>query len=186
MLVIGSARAYGGQSYSSSYGLRAEGVWSPVERVALGLNGELQYVSYSTLGAVSGNQWSLAAIPAYAFRPHITGWLHLGYGERDSRSSVFAYRSERVGLGGRFDTPWGITVWAEADAIFYQYGATNPLFGESQRDTLAWGYVALAAPRFSVAGLTPRITLSYSNNFSNIPIYRYERTNLEFAFARRF
>jgi hypothetical protein len=186
VLIVGSARAYGGEPYSLSYGLRTEGVWSPVERVALGLNGEFQYTSNATLGAVSGNQWSIGAVPAYAFRPHLTGWLTLGYGERDSRSSVFAYRSERVGLGGRIDTDWGITASAEADAIFYQYGAPNPLFGLTQRDTLAWGYVALAAPRFSVLGLVPRIALTYSNNFSNIPIYRYERTNLEFSFVRRF
>jgi hypothetical protein len=185
-LLVGSARSYGGEPYSSSYGVRAEGVWSPIERVALGLNGEFQHVSYSTLGAVSGNQWTVSAIPAYAFRPHVTGWLNLSYGERESRSAVFAYRSERLGVGGRIDTDWGITLSAEANAIFYQYDAPNPIFGVTQRDTLAWGYVALAAPRFSVVGLTPRIAVTYSNSFSNIALYRYERTNVEFSFVRRF
>jgi hypothetical protein len=186
LLAVGSVRYYGGDPYSSSYGARIESAWSPAERIALQLSTDVQYASYSALGAVDGIQWSVGAIPVYAFRPNLALWLNLAFGARASRSPVFAYESERAGLGGRIDTDWGVTISAEADAIFYQYRAPNPFFGRSESDMLAWGYVALAFPRFAVLGLNPRLAVTYSNNFSNIPIARYERTNFEFSFVRRY
>jgi hypothetical protein len=86
----------------------------------------------------------------------------------------------------RVDTDWGVTLSGEVDANLYDYQAPNPFFGVAQHDTLASGYVAIAAPRLAVLNLVPRIMLNYSNNLSNIAVYRYERASAEFSFVRRY
>jgi hypothetical protein len=186
LLGLGSAHYYGGALYSSSYGGRIENTWLASERMAVHGDSDVQYVSVPAFHGVNGIQWSVGVSPVYAFRPNVSGWLNLGYGARDARVKVFSYGSERLGIGGRIDTNWGVTLTAEADAIRYNYGAPNPFFGTTESDLLKRASIAAAFPRFAVLGLTPTLSVSYDNNSSSFVASRYERTNFEFSFSRRF
>jgi hypothetical protein len=186
LLALGSARYYGGALYDSSYGGRIESSWALGERLAVQLAGDVQYVSLPAFGAADGVQWTIGATPVYAFRPNISGWLNLGYSAREANAGLFSYGSERLGIGGRIETDWGVTVTAEADAIRYNYDAPNPFFRLTQSDLLKRASITAAFPRFAVFGLTPRLAVTYNNNSSNIASSRYERTNFEFSFSRRY
>lgn len=88
--------------------------------------------------------------------------------------------SAGISLSFAFLQGWQLKPYLSVGRRFYE--ATDPLWGESRRDTREVFGIALKITDLKVFGLTPEVGISYEENSSNIEFYSYDKGNLVLNF----
>ena len=97
-----------------------------------------------------------------------------------------SYTAGWAGLGIYQEMPYGLTVYAEGKARYSVSDGDYPLLGEKLEQTRVDGRLTLTKRDFSIFGLAPQLEYTYTRNFSNNTISRYDAHGLALTVTRAF
>ena len=92
-----------------------------------------------------------------------------------------------VGVSVVRELPRGFVVTVSPSYQLRNYDRAIPIFGpEPRRDRTVTGRISLSSRNFEVFGLMPEITVRHERRNSNLSVYGYTRTVVEFGLVRTF
>jgi len=91
-----------------------------------------------------------------------------------------------AGLGIYQEAPWGVTVFAEGKVGYSVSDGDYPLLGENLQQTRVDGRLVLTKRDFSIFGLAPQLEYTYTRNFSNSTLSRYDAHGIALSVTRAF
>jgi|GEM_PF-1431743 len=90
------------------------------------------------------------------------------------------------GAGFYHELPWGLTGLAEASVHYSVSDGNYPLLGDQRKQTRATGRLSLTKRDFYWRGLAPQLEYTYTRNFSNDALSRYDSHGLALTVTRAF
>ncbi len=157
---------------------------SPRDTLALSVNGEAR--DYLLADYQSGPLYNLSGSFSRRLRPDLNFSVglsadrslprleHLKYDGLKATASVG--KIWKSGLQTSFGVNVGVREFA-GDYIFRDYPRSDDFWGVS---------VSLFSPKFTIRGLAPRLTCSYTRNRSNIEFFVYDVQECQIALTRNF
>ena len=194
-------RVSGGRLRVSATGLER---WYGGRHLVSSVGGKLNFDK--VIGGKSGIEVALAVRHNdYARRTDVDGWDIEASGSANralGRSSLgFAYASlqrsiardpgqsnwqGRLGLGVLKEVRWGLRPQLSVEVGGQVNDAPMALFGATRRDWHLEARASLYKRDWNIAGFAPSVSLTWSRNFSTIPLYDQRRLRAEFGITKAF
>ena len=178
-------RWYAGDTYAQGLGGTVDATWYLSGRTALTGSAELSHVDYPHFAAQSGPVVNLAVGALRSLTPASLGRIGLSWGREVADDPVFANYSYGVDAGYVREFGGGITVNLGARVRLSRYDAPSAL-GDKRSDQQYVVQGGLVLRRLQVKGFAPSVSVTETFNDSNITLYRFRRTRLEFGLTRNF
>lgn len=179
-------RWYAGDTYAQGLGGAVDATWYLTGRTALTGSAELSQVDYPHFTAQSGPVARLAVGVLRSLTPASLGRVGLSWGREAADDPAFANRSIGLDAGYVREFGAGITVNLGARVRQSRYDVAVEAFGAKRRDEQYVVQGGLVLRRLQVKGFAPSVTVTETFNDSNITLYRFRRTRLEFGLTRNF
>jgi outer membrane protein len=186
LLAVVGKRWYGGSPYNESVGGRAEGDYSITKQLQLSSYLEGTSDSYHTQQFYNGYTLDQGNFLTYYFSPRMLVRLIAGLGYQGATTDAYEDWYWHLGFGVQFEFPWGITAYAQPDVKIGYWSGVDPLFGVRRLDRLYGGKIAAYKRDWEVLGFSPVLSVTYTDNRSNIPIYKFHRIQAQIGVTRQF
>ena len=109
-----------------------------------------------------------------------------GVGAREANVPAFASTTHWLGAGYYRDLPRGFSIYFEPNFSTTRYHAPLAGFGATRKDYVWSIRSELLNRRLEYAGFTPKLTLSYTNQSSNIALFDFSRSQISVGLTRQF
>ncbi|MFC3339229.1 surface lipoprotein assembly modifier [Paracandidimonas soli] len=179
----------GGGRYSHNRGLSMEYGWRPTQ--AWQLMGSWLWLKRKyddqDYAAYDGHLDIMSLTAVRIFSPSLLAFGSLGLQRESVAASEYSYRFPWLQAG--VVKTFGNTLGARVSARYgrQSYDAPYALFlNQKRRDRELRIDVSLWAPGFKIAGLEPKLNVSYLKITSNLPIYERDRTEVSLMFEKKF
>ena len=183
--VVGK-RWYADAPYSESAGGRVEGEYNLSKHFQLSSYLEGLSDSYHTLKYYNGFNLDQGNFLTYYFNSHMLVRLIGGVGYQSATTDAYEYWYWRLGVGVQFEFPWGITAYSEADVMPSQYSGIDPFFQVRRADRLYSGKISIYKRDWNFWGMSPVLSVIYTDNVSNIPIWQFHRLQGQLGVTKQF
>jgi len=132
--------------------------------------------------------WSSSATTQlkYAFDDATLLFAKAGIGRTETQRDHLDNWNGSAGAGFYHELPWGLTGFAEADLQYSISDGNYPLLGERREQTRATGRMSVTKRDFYWRGLAPQLEYTYTRNFSNDSLSRYDSHGLALTVTRAF
>ena len=184
--LTGRLQQLGGELYVRAGGLEVSGDWqvAPEWRLSGALSAErLFYETFLGDGHGYGAQLGIAR----AFGQATTVRVDTALRRESVVSEANSSRQIVVGVSVVRELPRGFVVTVSPSYQVRNYDRAIPIFGpEPRRDRTVTGRISLSNRNFEVFGLMPEITVRHERRNSNLDLYGYTRTVVEFGLVRTF
>ena len=132
--------------------------------------------------------WTSSAITElkYAFNDTTLLFAKAGVGRTKTERDHLSNWNGTGGAGFYHELPWGLTGFAEATVHHSVSDGDYPLLGEKRRQTRATGRMSITKRDFYWRGLAPQLEYTYTRNFSNDDLSRYDSHGLALTVTRAF
>ena len=132
--------------------------------------------------------WSSSATTQlkYAFDDATLLFAKAGIGRTETQRDHLDNWNGSAGVGFYHELPWGLTGFAEADLQYSISDGNYPLLGERREQTRATGRMSVTKRDFYWRGLAPQLEYTYTRNFSNDSLSRYDSHGLALTVTRAF
>ena len=153
------------------------------------LSGEMQYVKrvYDVDAGADLKTFSTMARLSYAAAPGRSVYVQAGFTVEDA---VFrphnSYKGGYVEIGGAALLPFGVNGQLALRAGVNGYDARFPGSPAARRDEFYEARASFVKRDLSYAGFTPRLTVSYYHQKSNVALYDYDKYGADITFTREF
>jgi hypothetical protein len=177
---------YGGNEFVWSVGPQAIVSYLITPKAQLYTQLRHEWTTYEA--ATYRNGWSSNANAElkYALDDTTILFAKAGLGRQKTQREHLTNWNGGGGLGLYHDLPWGITGMAEGYAQYSISDGDYPLLGESREQIRATGRVTLTKRDFYWRGLAPQLEYTYTKNFSNDALSRYDSHGLAITLTRAF
>lgn len=183
---LGSVRWYGQRPYQQSYGvgLRLDSASQRTTSWNVGL--EFRQTHYPDRGYLNGSFWRGTVEVALPASSH-SYWIGVAEVIRENADDP-SYGSVSARIGGGYGHEFGnaLTVMAFAEVGGSWYDTRQWIFPETRRDTRVRGALNLTRRDWQFRGFAPTLRYSYVRNWSNLPLFTYDRHRLEVTIGRSF
>lgn len=122
----------------------------------------------------------------YAYNDSTLLFAKAGIGRTETQRDHLDTWSGNGGLGFYHELPWGLTGFAEAHVNYSVSDGDYPLLGEERHQTRATGRMSVTKRDFYWRGLAPQLEYTYTRNFSNDALSRYDSHGLALTVTRAF
>jgi hypothetical protein len=183
--VVGK-RWYGGDPYTESVGGRLEGDYNLTKQLQLSSYLEGLSDSFHSQQYYNGYNLDQGNFLTYYFTSRMLIRLIGGVGYQSAQSDPYEYWYWHFGFGVQFEFPWGITAYAQPDVRISPYSGIDPFFLTRRTDRLYAAKLSLYKRDWNYAGFSPVLSLLYTNNVSNIPIYKFHRIQAQLGVTKQF
>ena len=184
--VTGRLRQLGGELYVRAGGLEVSGDWqvAPEWRLSGALNAErLFYETFLGNGDGYGAQVSVTR----AFGQATSVRVDTGYRRESVESKANSWRQRVLGVSVTRELPRGFVVTVGPSYQWRNHDRPIFIFGpEARRDRTRTGRISVSNRNFEVFGFMPEITARRERRNSNLSLYRYTRSVVEFGLVRTF
>jgi hypothetical protein len=186
LLTTGFQRWFGNETFNSGAGGRISVAHALRPRLQLGSFVDAQSISFKTGSAQNGWIGSAALSLTFTISPSSSVRGVAGFGTRDARADAYSSTTWWGAIGYYRDLPFGFSVYAEPNYSRTRYHAPLVGFGAARSDRV-WSIRAeLLNRRIDYRGFTPKLSLYYADQASNIPLYSYSRSQASIALTREF
>jgi hypothetical protein len=179
-------RWYGGKTLSTSFGGKLD--FDKVINGKLGIETALaarhdNYERRDDIGA-----WNIEATAQAnrAVNASTLGFVYAVVQRNIAHDPGYSYWSARLGCGLLREISWGLRPQISLEVGRQLNDRRLALFNRTRRDWSLQLAASIYKREWNVAGFAPSIKLSYSRNFSTIPLYDQRRARLEFAITKAF
>jgi hypothetical protein len=183
--VVGK-RWYGLEPYSESAGGRLEGDYNITKQLQISSYLEGLSDSYHTQQYYNGYNLDQGNFLTYYFDSRTLVRLIGGGGYQSATTDAFEYWYWHAGIGVQFEFPWGITAYVQPDVRFSYYSGVDPFFGIRRSDRLYTGKISAYKRDWNVMGFSPVLSVQYTRNVTNDPLYRFHRVQFQIGVTRQF
>ena len=186
ILATGFERWYGRRFYNKGVGGAAQVTYFATPR--LGLTGSLgaQQVTYRPPGGQDGPAISGSAGLFYTLSPLSLVSGGVSVSRQSASLSVYSFTATQFQLGYSRDLPGGLSASVQPTFVRIDYDSAQAGFGLPRRDRQWQVRVGLLDRHIDIAGFTPRLTFTHTDNTSDIGLYRYRRDQGQIGFTRSF
>ncbi len=185
-LATGFQRWFGNAPYNNGVGGRVTAAFSLTPQIQLGASFDAQTISYQTGSAQNGVISSFGMRLTYTLSPSSIVLAAAGVGAREAKVPAFASTTHWLGAGYYRDLPRGFSIYLEPNFSTTRYHAPLVGFGATRKDYVWSIRSELLNRRLEYAGFTPKLTLSYTNQSSNIALYDFSRSQISVGLTRQF
>jgi hypothetical protein len=186
LLATGFQRWYGNRPYLNGGGGRLMADIGITSDWLIGISAGAQSLFYRTNPAESGPLFSLQGQVSYVLSPSSLFQFQLGFNRQNARVEAYSYAAWWLGGGYSQDLPYGFSAGFQPSYYFTDYDAPLAGFGMTRSDHTFMLNLSLLNRRFEYHGFTPRLTYSFTDQQSNIPLYRYTRSQFQLGVTSQF
>ena len=185
-LAVLDKRWYGDVPYGERYGPRIEGEvdLSPRWRIAAGA--EFLGTSYSFEKYMNGTYAEATLSPTYIITSAIYVYTFLSYVHEYTKTSYFTSSVYRAGFGYHQEISGGYTYSIQPEILINPFEATYPLFGQTRFDRLYRVSTSIYNRRWYIGGFCPILNYIFTQDRSNIALYRYQRSQIQLGLTKEF
>lgn len=122
----------------------------------------------------------------YAWSDTTLLFARAGFGRLKTQRSHLSNWNGNGGAGFYHELPWGLTWFTEASVQYSVSDGNYPLLGEQREQTSVRGSLSLTKRDFYWRGLAPQLEYTYTRNFSNDALSRYDAHGLALTVTRDF
>jgi len=186
VLATGFERWYGRSFYNSGAGGAVQATYYATPQ--LGLTGSIgaQQVTYRPPVGQNGPAVSGSAGAFYTLTPTSTASGGVSVTRQDAAQSVYSYTATQVQLGYFRDLRGGISASIQPSVAYIDYDSALAGFGVPRRDRQWQVRLSLLDRHVDIAGFTPKLTYTHTDNTSDISLYRYRRDQAQIGLTRSF
>ena len=179
-------RWYGNTTYAEGVGGRIEAEHNLSRKLDLLMGFSGQSVTYTYVPDQNGPVLGLDSTLAYEITPSTIVQLQGGVSRQEARLAPYANWSYWLSASYYQDLPHGFSIYATPGFVWSDYDEPLAAFGVKRNDTAVLLRAGILNRRISYYGFTPQLSYVHINQLSNIPLYRYERDQVEIGFTRIF
>ncbi len=186
--VLGTAymRWYGGRRYNSALGGRVEATYHLSNRLELSAALGMQSLRFQRTPARGGPLFFLNASGFYALSPSSGTTLKLGISRQNARAAGFSSWSGFVAAGYYKDLPMGFSAYVEPSLSVSRYDAALFGFDRPRADTTGSLLLTLLNRHLALGRFTPRISYTYTQQYSSVSLYVFSRHRVEIGLTTTF
>ncbi|MDR3507937.1 MAG: surface lipoprotein assembly modifier [Caulobacteraceae bacterium] len=179
-------RWYGGSLYYSGGGARLEADYLPTARLRIATAVERQFLTYRYDAGQTGPVTTGSLDLTFGLTP--SSLLHgaLSVSRQDARDLAYANTVGTVAIGYLRELPKGFSISVEPSYGRAEYDEALSAFSRRRSDSIARISLSVLNRAISYRGFAPRLTYSYTDDTSSIPLYSYRRNRLELRVTRQF
>ena len=141
---------------------------------------------YDAATYLDGSTSSATTELKYAFSDTTLLFAKAGFGRTETQRDHLDNWNGNGGAGLHHELPWGLTGFAEAHVNYSVSDGNYPLLGERRQQTRATGRMSVTKRDFYWRGLAPQLEYTYTRNFSNDALSRYDSHGLALTVTRAF
>jgi hypothetical protein len=186
LLASGFERWYANQSYVHGVGGRVAAEYGITSDLMLGASFGGQEVSNSFIPEQSGPLFSTQLQGTYVLSPSSLFQLQAGFSRQDARIAPYSYDGVWLGAGYQQDLPWGFTATFQPSYAITRYDAMLPAFGKTRADDTVMLAFSFLNRRWDYHGFTPRFSYVFTEQHSNIALYRFTRSQFQIGVTSLF
>ncbi len=186
LLAAGFARWYGAKPLNRGGGGRIEATWYRSSRTALNLSltalatKNLRSPEQSGLMVYGVGTWSRAIDPSSAVT------ASLGLVRQYARSPEQANWTYIAAVSYQKDLPRGFSVQIEPRFLQSYFGAADPFFGKTRRDTEFDLRLGVSNRRIVFSRFTPQISYAFATRSSSIALFAFTQSRVEIGVTSAF
>ena len=180
------ARRLGGELYVRAGGLEVSGDWQMAPEWRLSGTVSAERLFYETfLG--NGDGYGAQVSVTRAFGQATSVRVDTAFRRESVESEANSWRQRVLGVSVTRELPRGFVVTAGPSYQWRNHDRPIFIFGpEARRDRTLTGRISVSNRNFEVFGFMPEITARRERRNSNLSLYRYTRTVVEFGLVRTF
>lgn len=191
--VKGTRRRYGHKAYNASAGGLIQTGYDLSRRVFVSLNAEYAAVSYNHFGSVldgsvrSGGMRTVISLNSASYL------VVRGAAEREkTKNRIYSNRKFTAGIGVGAELAFGFSVYAEPSVQWVHYDRPARFMRHlgfeqiREKDRIARCVLRISNKNFSVFGITPEISLGYTDKESNVWQKEYKKMTFGMTFVQNF
>jgi len=107
-------------------------------------------------------------------------------GRNKAADALYDFISSGAKLGVSLELPLRVTTSLMLDYLDTRYAAADPFFGKKRKERKRSVELGMTPLALTMQGFAPRIIFGHMRNWSNIDLYRFQRTYGKLAFVRDF
>ncbi len=179
-------RWYGGRVLSRGYGARAFAEKQLPHGAELNVELALREIDNRINNGYDGSQAALSVTYERPLKHQLVA--SIGFTAKKDFIAQKEYASTDFGIlaGLGAELPWGINAGLSLQGSQSHFGAPSQNFGITRSDWRFDSQAYLGLRNIRLLGFSPALTFSYSYNSSNIELYSFHRSRVEFSVARYF
>src|SRR6185312_9807439 len=186
VLATGFKRWFANQDYVSGAGGKLAGDYGITSNWLVGASLGGQSVTNAFIPEQSGPLWTSQIQAAYVLSPSSLLQLQLGFNRQEARVAPYSYSAVWFGGGYSQDLPFGFSAGLQPSYFFTDYDAPLAGFGITRSDRTLMLNLSLLNRRFDYHGFTPKFSVSFTDQESNIPLYKYTRAQFQIGVTSQF
>jgi outer membrane protein len=181
-----SRRWYGGQPYASGKGGSLDLTYYVSGRTGISYSLNIARLNYPRIPEQNGVLRESVMGAFHAITPSSRGQVSLSVARQDAKAPALANQIFGAEMGYLREIGGGFTFNLAARYRRTRYGAVWPAFGVVRNDDQFVGQLTVLNRRIVVRGFTPTLSFTQTRNNSNIPLFRFGRSQFEFGISRVF
>ena len=186
LLATGFQRWYGNKPYLNGGGGKLMADYGITSDWLIGISLGAQSLFYRTNPAQNGPLFSSAGQVSYVLSPSSLFQAQVGFNRQDAAVEAYSYSAWWLGGAYSQDLPYGFSAGFAPSYYFTDYSAPLAGFGVTRSDRTLMLNFSLLNRRFDYHGFTPKFSVSFTDQESNIPLYRYTRSQFQIGLTSQF
>ncbi len=181
-----SRRWYGGHPYNRAIGGQAELAYFPSARSTFSVQASAMDLRHESATYLNGPLYSLTLGATHGLDKQSLGNLRLGLTRHDAANRAFAQTSVTLALLYARDLPAGFSISLQPAISRSRFDEKFAAFGAARRDTNYSLALSALNRKLTLGRFAPRIGFTQVINDSNIPLYAFHRTRVDFGVTTIF
>ncbi|HWC62848.1 MAG TPA: surface lipoprotein assembly modifier [Rhizomicrobium sp.] len=186
LLATSFQRWYGNRPYLNGGGGRLMADIGITSDWLVGVSLGEQSLFYRTNPAQNGPLFSLGGQLSYVLSPSSLFQVQAGFNRQDAAVQPYSYSAWWLGGAYSQDLPYGFSAGFQPSYYFTDYDRPLAGFGITRSDRALMLNFTLLNRRFDYHGFTPKFSYSFTNQDSNITLYRYTRSQFQLGVTSQF
>jgi tetratricopeptide (TPR) repeat protein len=186
LLATGFQRWYGGVFYNQGAGVSLPVSYSITPKLGLSASVSALSTSYRAPegqnGLATSGAIGLIAVLDTASQASAT----VSVTRQAAQVSAYAYTARQLELRYTRDLPAGFTVSIAPAYVTLDYDSALAAFGEARHDRQWRTQITLLNRRIDIAGFTPKLSYTHTDNASDLAFFSYRRDQGEIGVTRAF
>ncbi len=181
-----SRRWYGGHPYNRAIGGQAELAYFPSARSTFSVQASAMDLRHENATYLNGPLYSLTLGATHGLDKQSLGNIRLGLTRHDAANRAFAQTSITLALLYARDLPAGFSISLQPAISRSNFEGKFAAFGVARRDTNYSLALSALNRKLTLGRFAPRIGFTQVINDSNIPLYAFHRTRVDFGVTTIF
>jgi Tfp pilus assembly protein PilF len=186
LLGTGFQRWYGNRDYVSGFGGKIAADYGITSNLLIGASLGGQAVRNVFVPEQSGPLYSTQLSSTYVLSPSSLFQLQLGFNRQDAKTSPYSYSGIWFGGGYQQDLPFGFSAGFQPSYFITRYDSELMAFGKTRADDAVVLAFSILNRRFDYHGFTPRFSYVFTDQHSNIALYRFTRSQFQIGLTSLF